>query len=188
MTTLTDYIKTSTGFAESTIDAVINGAIGFITTSLRSGEEVRIDGLGIFKVTDKPERPGRNPRTGETITLKASRKVKLAFGKSFLGSIQPDPSLAPVAVTAPVASPVSTPAAPTLTAPIAPPPIPSELLAEQKAQLELMWQIKAPDGSFVEVASSELSNWGVAANTPVYSTATGWKLAGKIPELAGIVS
>jgi nucleoid DNA-binding protein len=174
MTTLTDYVKNSTGFGESTIAAVLDSAIAFVSTSLRNGESVKMEDLGIFKITDRPERPGRNPRTGEEVTFKASRKPKLSFSKSFVGSIQPDPAVASAVEPATVAT-------------VSPPPIPADLLGEQKAQLELMWQIKAPDNSFVEVASSDLVKWGVTANTPIYSVATGWKLAGSIPELASMV-
>ena len=186
MTTLTDYVKASTGFTESTIVAVTNSTIAFLSSNLRSGEEARLEGLGTFKVTDKPERQGRNPRTGETITLKASRKPKLTFSKSFLTNIQPDPN---AVVPAPVEStPTSTPT-PVGVAAIEIPPIPADLLppAATVAVPELSWQIKAPDGSFIEATTSELSGWGVTAATPVYSNATGWKLAGKVPELVGII-
>ena len=189
MTTLTEHVKASTGFTESTVNAVMNSATAFLSTSLRNGEEAKLEGLGTFKVIDKPERPGRNPRTGETITLKASRKPKLTFAKSFLTSIQPDPNA--VVVPAPVEStPIPAAVLPPIPADLMPramviPPIPTDLLAN--AVPELLWQIKAPDDTFIQVATSELSGWGVTGTTPVYSPATGWKLAGKVPELAGIV-
>ncbi len=188
MTTLTDYIKNSTGFGESTIAAVTNSTIAFLATSLRSGESVRLEGLGTFKVIDKPERQGRNPRTGESITFKASRRTKLAFSKTFIDSIQPD-SLVEADINPEVLPEMPTAISPDLLpqSPSTPPPIPIELLTRSQAQLELMWQIKAPDNSFVEVPSGDLTNWGVTANTPIYSSATGWQLAGKVPELAGIV-
>lgn len=181
--TLTDYVQNSTGFAESTTSAVVNSVIAFLSTSLRNGEEVRIEGLGIFKIVDKPEREGRNPRTGKPTIFKASRKPKLAFSKPFIAGIQPDPTVQPV--IEPVVEPVVE--VKTASAKVAktqsPPPIPANLGGESV----LNWQIKAPDGSFIEVPSSELAGWGVSATTPVYSPATGWKLAGNIPELAGIV-
>ncbi len=184
MTTLTDYVKASTGFTESTIAAVMNSATTFLSTNLRNGEEAKLEGLGTFKVTDKPERPGRNPRTGETITLKASRKTKLTFAKSFLTSIQPDPNavVAPTPDSSAMIPPIP---AEKMQTPMVIPPIPADLLPPTIP--ELLWQIKAPDDSFIQVATSELSGWGVTATTPVYSPATGWKLAGKVPELAGIV-
>ena len=227
MTTLTDYIKNSTGFGESTIATVMDSATNFLANSLRNGESVRLEGLGTFKIIDKPDRPGRNPRTGQPILFKASRRIKLAFSKSFIDSIQFDsnadlnpgkaidetsyvlenPEALPEMPTAispdllpqspyfaqlpeaiPLPETTTQPVAPSLAqSPSAPPPIPIELLTQSQAQLELMWQIKAPDNSFVEVPTADLTNWGVTANTPIYSPATGWQLAGKVPELAGIV-
>jgi nucleoid DNA-binding protein len=183
MITLTDHVQASTGFAESTIVAVMNSVTTFLSTNLRNGEEAKLEGLGTFKVTDKPERPGRNPRTGEPTTFKASRKPKMTFAKSFLTSIQPDSNAVVVPATV-----ESTPTIPLTVAAIEIPPIPADLLPPSAtAPTELLWQIKAPDDSFIQVATSELSGWGVTATTPIYSPATGWKLAGKIPELAGIV-
>lgn len=183
MTTLIDYVKASTGFTESTIAAVMNSAVAFLSTSLRNGEEAKLEGLGTFKATDRPERPGRNPKTGESITIKASRKAKLTFAKGFLASIQPDPN-AVVTETVVESAPI-----PVTVAAIEIPPIPADLLppTATAAVPELLWQIKAPDDTFIQVATSELSGWGVTPTTPVYSPATGWKLAGKVPELAGIV-
>ena len=55
-----------------------------IRSALESGDNVKISGFGSFSVRDKPQRPGRNPRTGEEIpvsarrvvTYKASQKIK----------------------------------------------------------------------------------------------------------------
>jgi len=88
MTILTDYVKASTGLSESTIIAVHNSTVAFISNSLRNGEFAKVEQLGIFKNIDKPERDGRNPRTGQPTTFKASRRVKLVFGKNFVASIQ----------------------------------------------------------------------------------------------------
>lgn len=55
-----------------------------IRTALESGDNVKFSGFGSFSVRDKPQRPGRNPKTGEEIpvsarrvvTYKASQKIK----------------------------------------------------------------------------------------------------------------
>lgn len=52
-----------------------------ITKALRSGEKVNITGFGIFKVSDRKAREGRNPRTGETVHIPASKKPKFTAGK-----------------------------------------------------------------------------------------------------------
>jgi hypothetical protein len=50
-----------------------------------------------------------------------------------------------------------------------------------------VWNIKAPDESFVEVETNDLASWGVTVTTPIYSPETGWLLAGNIPELTGLL-
>ncbi len=52
-----------------------------VTKILRSGEKLNITGFGIFKVADRKAREGRNPRTGETIQIKASKKPRFTPGK-----------------------------------------------------------------------------------------------------------
>jgi DNA-binding protein HU-beta len=52
-----------------------------ITQLMRSGEKVNITGLGIFKVADRKAREGRNPRTGETIQIPASKKMRFTPSK-----------------------------------------------------------------------------------------------------------
>jgi hypothetical protein len=68
-----------------------------------------------------------------------------------------------------------------------PPPIPPELIAAAAADSHLKWQIRSPNGGFIEVGTTDLGTHGVTASTPVWSQATGWQLAGKVPELVGIV-
>jgi DNA-binding protein HU-beta len=52
-----------------------------VTKQMRKGEKVNITGFGIFKVADRKAREGRNPRTGETIQIKASKKPRFTPGK-----------------------------------------------------------------------------------------------------------
>ncbi|MEG4857124.1 HU family DNA-binding protein [Microcoleus sp. K1-B6] len=173
--------------------------ISSVVASLESGKDIKIEGFGTFSLIEKPEREGRNPRTGKPTIYKPTRRPKITFDKKFLervyaGSSALETSTETGSATASVASPAPTPAstaspiaAPVAapTAPVLPPPIPVELLTPSAPPI--IWQIKAPDGSFIEVPSQDLSKWGVGANTPIYSAATGWKLAGSIPELVGLV-
>jgi DNA-binding protein HU-beta len=55
--------------------------VDVITGELRKGGKVNITGFGIFKVSDRKAREGRNPRTGETIHIKASKKPRFTPGK-----------------------------------------------------------------------------------------------------------
>lgn len=52
-----------------------------LTGLLRKGEKINITGLGIFKVADRKAREGRNPRTGETIQIPASKKLRFTPSK-----------------------------------------------------------------------------------------------------------
>jgi DNA-binding protein HU-beta len=55
--------------------ALLGGLVGLITNHLKKGECIRIAGFGILQVRKRPARMGRNPATGETIKIKASKKV-----------------------------------------------------------------------------------------------------------------
>lgn len=52
-----------------------------LTDLMRKGEKVNVTGFGIFKVANRAAREGRNPRTGEVIQIKASKKVRFTPSK-----------------------------------------------------------------------------------------------------------
>ncbi len=52
-----------------------------VTKVMRTGDKVNITGFGIFKVSDRKAREGRNPRTGEKIQIAASKKPRFTPGK-----------------------------------------------------------------------------------------------------------
>jgi DNA-binding protein HU-beta len=58
-----------------------------ITKSLRKGDKVRLSGLGILQVRKRPARMARNPRTGEPVKVKASKKVAFRAAKELKESI-----------------------------------------------------------------------------------------------------
>ncbi len=53
----------------------VNTVFNEIANAVSDGDEARIDSFGTLKVTDKPERQGRNPKTGEVITIPAHKSV-----------------------------------------------------------------------------------------------------------------
>ena len=53
-----------------------------IQDGLRQGDKVSIPGFGTFEVADRPARQGRNPQTGATINIAASKAAKFKPGKS----------------------------------------------------------------------------------------------------------
>ncbi|KAK0330481.1 hypothetical protein LTR94_032679, partial [Friedmanniomyces endolithicus] len=60
---------------------IVEAVFADITDAVAKGDEVSINGFGKFKVKDSPERQGRNPATGEAITIAASRKLTFAPAK-----------------------------------------------------------------------------------------------------------
>jgi DNA-binding protein HU-beta len=62
-------------------EALLGDLVGLITKHLKKGERIRIAGLGILQVRKRAARMGRNPATGETIKIKASKKVAFRAAK-----------------------------------------------------------------------------------------------------------
>jgi len=61
--------------------ALLDDLVGLITKHLKRGERIRIAGLGILQVRKRAARMGRNPATGESIKIKASKKVAFRASK-----------------------------------------------------------------------------------------------------------
>jgi len=70
---LVDRVAAQTGVHPGTIDVVIGKTFKSLAEALAAGESVAIPGFGALSVRERPERAGRNPRTGEPLTIPASR-------------------------------------------------------------------------------------------------------------------
>ena len=68
-------IQSSVRVSTETAKEVIDEAINQITIALRNGDDVTLRGLGSFSVSDKAERMGRNPKTGEDAIITARKVV-----------------------------------------------------------------------------------------------------------------
>ncbi len=68
-------------------DAIVADVFESVVGHLKSGERVRINGLGILEVKDRPARMGRNPATGEAVQIAASRKVAFRVAKDLKSAI-----------------------------------------------------------------------------------------------------
>lgn len=73
---LVKAIQSSVCVSTETAKEVIDEAINQITIALGNGDEVTLRGLGSFNVSDKAERMGRNPKTGEDAVIGARKVVK----------------------------------------------------------------------------------------------------------------
>lgn len=68
-------IQSSVCVSTENAKEVIDEAINQITIALANNDKVTLRGLGTFKVSQKQERPGRNPKTGEDVTISARSVV-----------------------------------------------------------------------------------------------------------------
>ena len=82
--------RVASGARLSKADAarVVNAIIGSITSALKKGKSVRLVGFGTFKVSKRKARNGRNPKTGEVITIKATKVPRFSPGKSLKDAVQ----------------------------------------------------------------------------------------------------
>ena len=67
-------VATATGSSEADAKKAVTAVFGQIADAAAKGEEVSVAGFGKFTVRDRPERQGRNPATGEAITIAPSKK------------------------------------------------------------------------------------------------------------------
>ena len=64
-------------------EALLDAFIGTIGATLGGGDKVAITGFGTFSVSDRKARKGLNPKTGEQITIPASKAPRFSAGKAF---------------------------------------------------------------------------------------------------------
>lgn len=87
---LIEIISKEGKISNKTSEIVINALISAIKVALSKGEKVTITGLGTFLVSKRKERKGRNPQTGETITIPAGRLPKFRAGESLRHFVKND--------------------------------------------------------------------------------------------------
>jgi DNA-binding protein HU-beta len=78
---LAEGIAQRTGLAGTQARQALDTAIELISDELASGGEVSIAGFGKFSVSNRAARQGRNPATGETINIAASKSAKFSAAK-----------------------------------------------------------------------------------------------------------
>ncbi len=80
---LVSKLADSGGMGRKQVDELINSLVDTIVKSVKKGENVKIPGLGIFRLRKMKARMGRNPQTGEAIKIPARKKVGFSVAKTF---------------------------------------------------------------------------------------------------------
>ena len=81
-TELIAAIANQTELSKKDAEAALKAFIDVVSEELKKGEKVQLVGVGTFEVSERAEREGRNPSTGETMTIKASKSPKFKAGKA----------------------------------------------------------------------------------------------------------
>ena len=77
-----EALATQTGLTKADVEKVFNGTFDLFKSELEKGNNVSVAGFGSFKISERSAREGRNPQTGETIQIAASKSVSFKAGSA----------------------------------------------------------------------------------------------------------
>ena len=80
-TELVNVVAAETEIAKKDVDAVVSATLKAIADALKAGDKVQLLGFGTFEVKEVAAREGRNPMTGEAISIAASKKPSFSASK-----------------------------------------------------------------------------------------------------------
>ena len=80
-------VASTTGISKADAAKAVDGVFSAITSALKKGQEVRLVGFGTFSVAKRAATTGRNPRTGATIQIPASKQPKFKAGKGLKDAV-----------------------------------------------------------------------------------------------------
>ena len=80
-------VADAAGLSKADAGKAVDGVFEAITNELKRGGDVRLVGFGTFAVSDRKATTGRNPRTGETINIPASKQPKFKAGKGLKDAV-----------------------------------------------------------------------------------------------------
>jgi DNA-binding protein HU-beta len=83
-----DRVAADSGLSKKDAGAAVDSVIKSIESALGAGEEVNFTGFGKFHVADRGAREGRNPRTGESMTIAASRVPRFTAGSGLKKAVK----------------------------------------------------------------------------------------------------
>ena len=81
-TELIAAVAEKTDLSKKDADAAVSAVLGAITDALKAGDKIQLVGFGTFEVRNRAAKQGRNPRTGETMTVSASKVPAFTAGQA----------------------------------------------------------------------------------------------------------
>lgn len=86
-TELAAAVAAKAGLSKKDATAAVQAFTDVISEELKKGEKVQIVGFGTFEVSERAAREGRNPQTGETMVIAASKAPKFKAGKALKDAV-----------------------------------------------------------------------------------------------------
>ena len=86
-TELVEFIATQADLSTAKAAEAVDAFVEAVTTSLKKGKDVTLVGFGTFTISKRAARTGRNPQTGATIKIAASKAPKFRPGKSLKDAV-----------------------------------------------------------------------------------------------------
>ena len=84
---LIDAVAAAADISKAKAALAVDGMTSAVTDALKAGDQVTLVGFGTFSVKDRASRTGRNPRTGEEITIAASKVPSFKAGSKLKDSV-----------------------------------------------------------------------------------------------------
>ncbi len=81
-------VASKSEISKKDVEKVINAFTNVVADVLVDGDKVQLVGFGTFEVVERAERQGRNPATGEAITIAASKSPKFKAGKALKEAVK----------------------------------------------------------------------------------------------------
>lgn len=80
--------KSQASITKKQVEIILSLGIASIMDAVAAGDKVTLVGFGTFEARDRAERQGRNPQTGEIVTIPATKAVKFSAGKVLKDLVQ----------------------------------------------------------------------------------------------------
>lgn len=85
---LINHVAGAAGLTKASAGEAVEAVLGGITGTLANGDSVSLVGFGTFSVAERSARTARNPRTGDTINVPASKAPKFKAGKALKDAVK----------------------------------------------------------------------------------------------------